>query len=182
MSEAEDTAQQEAGELTLEQQIAQGQQQAFNYILISAGLVVAPVLLLVIVLFSMALAKSGIEAKMAETSGYRLHELSDNIGSALKKIRREHEDNKAYLKEFELLPFTQRYAGFYHGALNGEKALGQYISHYQVMTYDAASQVRGSGEWHSFYNSRLDYFLQRSQNRHRYLKQLAPPAPVTEHD
>ena len=127
----------------------------------------------------LAIASNKLEQQQQATASHRLTAIGDDIDQALETIRRQHRDNKDYLKKYQLLPLVERHGDFYNTLLGSEQAYTDAIASYQAYIYDIAGRVRGSGEWHSFYTNKLDLFQHRSLNRSRYLMQLKPAAPVT---
>jgi hypothetical protein len=153
---------------------SQLQQRCIKQIVFSGASLLVMLLALIALMISIVAAHHRLEQQKMSTSTYQLDELEKSVSSLLDGIKSKHVDNKAYLKQYEVLPFTQHHDKFYLAVLNDEQQFTIMINSYQSYIYAIASRVRGSGEWYNFFSGQLDYYQQRSLNRLRYLQALAP--------
>lgn len=149
------------------------QQRCIKYILFSGLLAFIMLLVLVLQTTLLVFAHNGIADRQAASPMDAIDKAAEGIQKNIDTIKQEHQQNQDFLKQFEILPITEKYPAFYQALIDSEQQQGLYIKQYQNLMYDLASRVRGSGEWHSFFTQQLDYYQQRCKNRIRYLKKLA---------
>ena len=149
------------------------QQRCIKYILFSGLLAFIMLLALVLQTTLLIFAHNGIASRQAASPMEAIDKAAEGIQQNIETIKQEHQQSKDYLKQFEILPVTEKYPDFYQALIDSEQQQGLYIQQYQKLMYDLASRVRGSGEWHSFFTRQLDFYHQRCKNRDRYLKKLA---------
>jgi hypothetical protein len=152
------------------------QQRCIKHIIFSGLLSLIMLLALIGLITFLVFTSNSINQQKDSSPLNVIDELATTIEQNINTIKEQHQDNKDFLKIYQVLPLIERYPDFYQAVVNSEKHQGNYISDYQSLMYDLASRVRGSGEWHSFFTKQLDYYQQRCQNRNRYLSDLKPIA------
>ena len=65
----------------------------------------------------------------------------------------------------------EKFEIIYDLSTESEEQYTGLLKTYQVMVYETASRVRGSGEWYYYYRQKIDRLVNTAKNREQELKQ-----------
>ncbi len=161
----------DSGESALDDKIESVRKKSFGHLWV--GVIFIPVLLIVFAVGLVALASAHkTTANMtAEKPENKVEVFSKKIAAV--KIRAEGQYNKYLIKMDDESIFTvnEKFEILYDLSMESEEQYTELLETYQGMVYDAASRVKGSGEWFYYYEQKVNRFVATAKNREDKLKQ-----------
>jgi hypothetical protein len=139
--------------------------QATFHTVVSCSMLVASVVAIGIFVACLASGIKSVTKLVNLKPENRVGQFSKRIDKALKDAEGQYHQHLVKMEDESIFTVSDKFKTLYITSLESEQDYSQMLSDYQQIVYQISSRTKGSGEWHQFYDDKLERFVKSNKIR-----------------
>ena len=158
-------------DIGLDDQIGLLRQQSSSHFWVSIVFLVLLIIAFAMGVMALANAHANTAAISIIKPEHRAQLFNRKMTTAKAKAEQQYASYLNKMNDDAILAVTDTYETLHQLSIESERQYAQLLTTYQAMVYDAASRIKGSGEWFYYYEQDIIRLVSAANNRQRALKQ-----------